>query len=150
ISSKIIEINYNFEEDSIDLTIANEKEIKDDYKKLIDMIYGADKTSTVVNMDKWKWHMIDDVNGVVNRMLIQAWDANKQAIIGGYKQDIQFTERGLIAKSPDDPMSWLVLQNGMLAITNDNGNTWKHAIRSDGIVGERIIGKLILGTQLMA
>lgn len=150
VTAKIIEIEYDFESDEIHLTIANEKELKDEYALLLSRLYGAEKTSTVVNMDKWKWDMISDVNGVVNRMLSQAWDANKQNVIGGYKQDITLTERGLIAKSPEDPMSWLVLQHGMLAITNDNGNTWKHSITKDGIIGDRIIGKLILGTQLMA
>lgn len=149
ISSKIIEINYNFESDSIDITIANEKEIKDEYAKLLSSIYNSEKTSTIVNMDKWKWDMIDDVNGTVNRFLSQAWDANKQNVVGGYKQDIQLTERGLIAKSPEDPMSWLILQNGMLAITNDGGNSWKHSITKNGIIGERIIGKILIGTRLL-
>lgn len=143
ITAKIIEIEYDFEADTINLTIANEKEIKDEFEIMLSRIYGAEKTSTVVNMDKWKWDMISDVNGVVNRMLSQAWDANKQNIVGGYMQNIQITERGLIAKSPEDPLSWLILQNGMLAITNDGGNTWKHAIRSDGCVSEKAINKNI-------
>jgi len=36
----------------------------------------------------------------------------------------------------------------MLAITDDSGNTWKHAITSTGIVGERIYGKIISGVNL--
>lgn len=143
ISSKIIEINHDFDSDSINLTIANEKEIKDDYKKLIDMIYNSSNTSTIVNMDKWKWDMIDDVNGTVNKMLSQAWDANKNAVVAGYKQNIMITERGLIAKSDEDPMSWLILQNGMLSITNDNGNSWKNAITKNGCIREKLLNKNI-------
>lgn len=147
ISSKIIEINYDFESDNIDLTIANEKEIKDDYKKLIDMVYGSDKTSTVVNMDKWKWDMISDVNGVVNRFLSQAFNSIEQNIIAGYNQSIVIGERGIVVKSPENPRNVLVIQNGMLAISNDEMNTWKHAITADGIVGERIIGKIMISTR---
>ncbi|EJW16797.1 hypothetical protein PAV_5c03800 [Paenibacillus alvei DSM 29] len=36
----------------------------------------------------------------------------------------------------------------MIAITNDGGNTWKHALTADGIVGERIYGKVIMGVNL--
>lgn len=150
ISSKIIEIDFDFENDSIDLTIANEKEIKDDYKKLIDMIYGADKTSTAVNMDKWKWDKIDEVDGLVNRFLSQAFNSIEQNIKAGYEQSITIGERGIVVKSPENPNDVLIIQNGMLAISNDGMNSWKHAITSTGVIGDRIIGKLILGTQLMA
>ena len=150
ITAKIIGISYNFENDSISLTIANEKEIQDSDEKLAKMLNDATKTSTIVNMDKFKWDMVEDATNMVSQLLNKEWDATKQAIIGGYKQSIMITERGLIIKSPSDPMSWLVAQNGVLAITNDNGNTWKTAISKNGVHAERIVGKLILGNQLIA
>lgn len=149
ITAKIIGISYDFENDSISLTIANEKEIRDSDAKLLSMLYDASNTSTIVNMDKYKWDMIEDATNMVSQLLNKEWDATKQSIIGGYNQDIQLTDRGLIIKSPSDPMSWLVAQNGVLAITNDNGNTWRTAISKNGVHAERIVGKLLMGNRLI-
>lgn len=149
VSSKIIEINYNFESDSIDITIANEKEIKDEYAKLLSSIYNSEKTSTIVNMNKWKYDMIDDLSGTVNTFLSQAFNSIEQNIKAGYEQSITIGERGIVVKSPEDPRNVLVINNGMLAISNDGMNTWKHAITADGIIGDRIIGKVLIGTRLL-
>lgn len=149
IQAKIIEIEYDFENDGINLVIANEKEIKDADAKWLDQIYGAEQTSTTLSMDKYKWDMIEDTNGVVGELLSNAWSTIERNITAGYQQNITISERGIIIKSPDDPMSWLVIQNGQLAITNDNGNNWKTAISKDGVVAERIIGRLIMGQKLI-
>lgn len=149
ITAKIIGISYDFENDSISLTIANEKEIRDSDAKLLNMLYDASNTSTIVNMDKYKWDMIEDATNMVSQLLNKEWDATKQSIVGGYNQDIQLTDRGLIIKSPSDLMNWLVAQNGVLAITNDNGNTWKTAISKNGVHAERIVGKLLMGNRLI-
>ncbi|MEK4025525.1 phage tail protein [Sporosarcina sp. FSL W7-1283] len=146
IKAKIIEINYDFETDDISLVIANEKEIADD--DVLDMIYNSGKTSTTVDMDKWKWDLSEENNGSINEIINNKWDALKNAIVGGYEQKIEINERGITVKSLDDPNSWLVIQNGFLAITNSRGNDWKHAITKDGIVGERIYGKIIMGVNL--
>lgn len=148
IQAKIIEINYSFESKEISLTIANEKEIKDNAKKLMDLLYNAGNTSTVVNMDKYKWNLAEENNGMINDIINNKWDAIKNSVIAGYEQQIEMSERGIIVRSLEDPNTWLVIQNGMLAITNDSGNSWKHAITSEGIVGERIYGKIISGVNL--
>lgn len=147
IKAKIIEINYLFEEGTINLTIANEREMNqiDDFMQ---KIYDAGNTSTIVDMDKYKWDLSLENNGTINAIINNKWDALKNAIMAGYNQEIEISERGIIVRSLEDPESWLVIQNGFLAITNDNGNTWKHSITKDGIVGERIYGKIIMGVNL--
>ena len=149
IEAKIIEINYDFESDGTSLVIANEKELKDDYRKLMDLLYNASATSTIVSMDKYKWDLIEETDSVVGQLLNNTWETIKRNITAGYMQNIEISERGIIIKSPSDPLSWLVIQNGQLAITNDSGNSWKTAIHKGGIVAERILGKLILGQKLI-
>lgn len=149
IQAKIIEIEFDFESYGINLVIANEKELKDADAKWLEQLYGAEQTSTTVSMDKYKWDLIEETNGVVSQMLNNAWSTIERNITAGMEQDITISKRGIIIKSPDDPMSWLVIQNGQLAITNDAGNTWKQAISKNGIYGERIIGRLIMGEKLI-
>ena len=148
IKAKIIEINYNFEDSSISLTIANEKDLENGSKHLMDLLNKADITSTIVGMDRYKWDLAEENNGKINDIINSKWDALKQAVVAGYEQQISISERGIIVKSLDDPESWLVIQNGFLAITNDSGNSWKHAISKDGIWGEHIFGKIISGVNL--
>ncbi|MEQ6356556.1 phage tail protein [Lysinibacillus sp. M3] len=148
ILAKIIEINYDFESFAITLTIANEKDLKDGSDKLMDLLNKADLTSTIVGMDKDGWNLSKENNGKINDLINNKWDSLKQAVLAGYDQTITISERGIIVKALDDPQSWLVIQNGFLAITNDNGNTWKHAISKDGIWGEYIFGKIISGVNL--
>lgn len=148
IKAKIIEINYNFESESVSLVIANEKDIADNDAKFMELLYNAGNTSTIVNMDKYKWDLSEENNGMINEIINNKWDAIKNAVVGGYDQQISISERGVIVKSLENPNVWLVIQNGMLAITNDGGNSWKHAITSEGIVGERIYGKIIMGVNL--
>lgn len=148
ILAKIIEINYDFENFEISLTIANEKDLKDGSALLMDLLNKADLTSTIVSMDKDGWNLSKENNGKINEIINNKWDSLKNAVLAGYDQQITISERGIIVKSLDDPDSWLVIQNGFLAITNDRGNTWKHAISKDGIWGEYIFGKLISGVNL--
>lgn len=148
ILAKIIEINYDFENFTISLTIANEKDLKDGSDMLMDLLNKADLTSTIVGMDKDGWNLSKENNGKINDLINNKWDSLKQAVLAGYDQTITISERGIIVKALDDPNSWLVIQNGFLAITNDGGNSWKHAISKDGIWGEYIFGKLISGVNL--
>lgn len=144
---KVLEIHFNFDDSSINLTIANGKEVIDDNAKLVDMIYSATNTSTIVNMDRFKWNLAITANDNVSRLLNSEWDAVKNAVLGGYNQSITISERGLVAKDTSDPLNWLILQNGVLAITNDNGNSWKTAITKNGVHAERIVGKILIGNR---
>src|SRR5690606_5228161 len=116
--------------------------------KYLDMLYKSFTTSTKVSMKEWEWNLSRENNGAINEIINSKWDANKQAIIGAKDQVVEISDRGLIIRDPNNPNVYLVGLNGMIAITNDNGDTWKHAITSDGIVGEYIYGKVIMGVNL--
>lgn len=146
IKTKITEIRHDFEAASITVTISNEIDEKNTW---LEALNKAGSTSTLVQMEKWKWDLSKENNGAINDIINNKWDSLKNAIMAGYNQQIEISERGIIVKDLEDPLSWLVIQNGFLAITNDNGNTWKHAISKDGIFGERIFGKIISGVNLM-
>lgn len=149
IQAKIIERRFDFDNDSIDLVIANEKDLKDDFAKMLADIYSANQTSTSYNMNKFKYDMIEETNSVVNQLYNGGINTIKNSITGGYNQSITIDERGFQARSLVDPLSWLVIQNGFLAITNDKGNSWKHAISKDGIYGDKIFGRIIMGNRLI-
>lgn len=147
VKAKIVEIDYDFDDSTIQVTIANARRFSSD-NEFNEMIKNSHSSSVQVNMDKYKWDLSLENNGTINDIINNIWDATKRKIEAGSEQLIQISERGIIVRSPEEPMTYLVIQNGMLAITNDDGNTWKHAITSEGIVGERIFGKIIMGVNL--
>lgn len=147
-TAKIIEISIDFEGDSISLTIANTKDILTDEQKLIKMLYANNAAATTMDLSKTKWDGIEGTKSQVEQIINNTWDTIKTGIQGGLNNSVSFDERGILVRDSANPSTYLVIQNGVLAITNDGGNTWKHAITSTGIVGERIYGKLLAGVNL--
>lgn len=145
--AKITEIEYSFDDAEISITISNVKDAANK-DKFLDMLYKSYSTSTTVSIDSWKWDLSLENKGSINQIINNIWDANKQAIKGAKDQVIEISDRGLIIRDPNDPANYLVGLNSMIAITNDGGDTWKHAITANGIVGERIYGKIFMGVNL--
>jgi len=146
--AKITEIEYDFENSNINITISNVKDLYSNRDKFLEMLYKGYGSSTQITIDKWKWDLSMENKGAINQIINSIWDANKQAILGAKNQVVEISDRGLIIRDPNDPMTYLVGLNGLIAITNDGGNTWKHAITGTGVVGERIYGKVIMGVNL--
>ncbi|PLR72330.1 phage tail spike protein [Bacillus sp. UMB0728] len=147
--AKIITIDYDYSNQSIKLTIANVREIEDDEEKFIKQLYSSISTSKKVDMSETKWNNTSDKLGEINDIINNQWDANAREISFGVNNSITMSRRGLMIESSDNPNNVLIAQNGILAISNDKGNSWKQAITASGIVGERIFGKLIAGVNLV-
>ncbi|EML6324848.1 phage tail protein [Bacillus cereus] len=144
----IIGVNYNFESASISLTIANVTNIETDEDKLIKLLYQSSHASATVESNKSKWNQVKDVSKDVQSLLSSEWDATKQQINAGVNNSVTIGGRGIIIRNPDYPNDVLVAQSGVLALSRDNGETWKTAIKPTGIVAERIIGQIIAGENL--
>lgn len=149
ISSKIIEIIYDFDNDDISLTIANEKDLIDDNAKLVDMIYSSANTSTMVNMNKYKLDLAVNANNMVSQIINSEFDTAKNVLVGGYENSNTMNERGFYSRDLQDPNAYLVINNGILCITPDGGNSVSVAISKNGVHAEKLAGKLILGNKLV-
>lgn len=148
IKARIIGIQYDFENHSIQLEISNVIDFNSVKDRLSKLLYKSLSTSTTLENNKGKWDAIDTLDDNVNEILNNAWNANKRIIRAGVKESVTISNRGIIIKNPDNPNKYLVAQHGILALTNDGGTSWKHAITPDGIIGDRIIGNIIIGNQL--
>lgn len=149
IEAKIIQIDYNFNEKTITLTISNVNDIKTNEEKFIQALYGAVSTSTTVSLEKHAWSKAIEVKEDFDSFVNQAFDATKQKIIAGTNESIEISRRGLLIKSDVDPMNYLVANSSVLAITNDGGKTYKNAITTEGVIAERLIGQIIAGENLI-
>ena len=145
IKVKILEISYDFESGEINLEVGNVREVLSDQEKFLKEIYQSISTSTTVNMDRFRWDSVDknksDIEDVID-VLQGDIKENIELNLKNGLQSIDISRRGIVIKNPDEPNNVLVAQNGVLAISNDSGNTWKTAITSDGVIADRIFGKL--------
>ncbi|MFJ3388753.1 phage tail protein [Lysinibacillus sp. NPDC086135] len=149
ISSKIIEISYDFDNNDISLTIANDKDLKDDDSKLVDMIYSSHNTSTSVDMNKYKLDLAVNANNLVTQMINSEFDTAKNVLVGGTANSNTMNERGFYSNDLQDDNTYLVINNGILAITKNSGNSVEVAISKNGVHAEKLAGKLILGNKLV-
>jgi len=147
---RLLEIIRTGEDDEdIDIVISdiiNPMIDEDDlFKKVLDVSMS---TSTTLNMNKYKYDEITKVNNSVDELLNNTWNAISREITAGVNESVEINRRGITITDPLDSLRFLRATHGIMAITNDGGLTFKHAITSDGIIGEQIIGKIFIGQQL--
>lgn len=148
VKTKIMRIDFNFESGTVNIQCSNTVRSTDEMDIYMDKIDISYNTSTTVNNDAWKWNQgkegrdkfLDYINGV--------FDSAKQLIQGGLNGSTTLSERGLMSRDLTNTNTFLMITNGQLLITPDNGNHVTVAINKDGVHAERLVGKLILGSKL--
>jgi len=148
IKAKIIEITYDFENNNIDLVISNIKEISKDKDKFVKMLNQSINSGMIVEANKDSWNDISTTNNQLANVIDKLSGNIKNELLLNVNENVEISKRGIYITSPDNPLNVLIIQNGVLAISNDGGNTWGHCISTSGILGQKIIGKLLCGLNL--
>jgi phage minor structural protein len=146
IKAMVTEIHYN--DGNLSLTITNIQNLNNE-DNLLKMLYSSYSTSTSVDMSKYKWNNASNEVKNINNILNNDWDAAQRRIIAGANESVEVSRRGIIIKNPNFPDEMLIAQAGVLALSKDGGKTWQTAITPDGVVAERLIGKILSGQNLI-
>lgn len=149
IEARIIEIIYDVDNQSYSLTIANEKDLKDDWQILRDRIYNAGNTSTTVNLDRYRWNEGQEALDEITKMREEDYDAAKNAITAGYMDLTTLDRFGLKSYEYNNSDVFLFINNGILGITADNLNTIEVAISKRGISANLLNGRVILSNKVV-
>lgn len=147
--ARIIQIDHDIEDGNIQVTIANTSKTGDELEQLKAILSNSQSASTLIQNNLHKWNKIHLIEGEVTKLINDEWDANKRQITAGVNNQIEIGKRGIIIRNPDLPNEIVIIQSGIIALSKDNGDSWKTAIKPDGIIAERLIGKVILGTRLI-
>lgn len=152
INIKAMIIGFEHDEDgnAINLEIANAVNINNGFTTFKDMMKKFTSTSRRLDMSQYKWDKSESNESEINKIINETWSAVARQIKAGVDESIEISERGIVITNPQNPDDMLVIQSGLLAISNDQGLTWKHAITGEGIVAERIFGKLGAFVQVRA
>jgi len=144
VTAKIIEISYDFEDRNIQLRIANIKDISDENRKLERYIYRSIGTSTTVSLEKNKWgKAVTDVSEI-SKLFDNLWDKITNEINMASNEYVVYDRNGLTIFDPNDSLRFLRATHGALALTRSGGLRYETAITPDGIIAERLFGKILL------
>jgi hypothetical protein len=148
IKAKIITIDHDIDNNSIQLTIANHKDIKSGFLKIKDLLNRNVHSSVTQDMSKYKWDLSEQNNSTINQLINSEWDAAKQAVTGGVNENVTVDRRGITLKDPTDDLNFVRILHNIITLTSDGGNTYKNALTPSGLIAERVIGKLLVGESL--
>lgn len=144
----ISELNINFDNHDVSVTLSNIIDLKDKHRGIAQKMASFVSTAGQVNMQKSQLEDQLHKSNQVIALLEGEWDANKRRITAA-NETVSIDNRGIIVTSPTHPNEMLVAVAGVIAISNDGGETFKQAINTRGIVAERLIGKVLIGTELV-
>lgn len=138
VTAKIIEIEYDYNESSISLTIANVTDIESNEEKFIKSLY-RNSSSTKVDMSKFKWDKYENDLGDISKVLEEFWDKAKQQIEMAVNETVIIDRTGITIKDEADPTRWIRLTHSCIGLTRSNGNKYESAITPDGVVEEKLM-----------
>lgn len=144
----ISELNINFDNHDVSVTLSNIIDLKDRNRGIAQKMASFVSTAGQVNMQKNQLEEQLHKSNQVIALLEGEWDANKRRITAA-NETVSIDNRGIIITSPSHPNEMLVAVAGVIAISNDGGETFKQAINTRGVVAERLIGKVLIGTELI-
>lgn len=142
LTAKITEIDVNFDDKSVNITITNTQDILTDEEKFYERLKQVDTTTISLNNNKYRWKDSTEKVSEIEKVINEALDATKREIVAGVNNSVKISSRGIQIIDSEDPNRMIILQNSVLALSEDGGNTWKTAIKPDRIVAERIQGLL--------
>lgn len=146
--SILIQINYDFENKSINLALSDTKDLLTDDEKLVKMLYSSTSSSNYLALKKFIYDDAVQKSNAVEELLNETWDATYRRIVAGTNESVEVGDRGIVIRNPHFPDHILIAQAGVLAISHDNGMSFKNALTTDGLIAERIVGRILIGQKL--
>lgn len=150
IRARILKIEYDIDNLDAKITLSNDIEKLTDEDIVAETLKNASYTSKAVDINMYKIEAGKHADTMVEQILNSAFDTTKNILIGGYENTNEMTERGFYSRDFQYPDStYLVINGGMLAITQDGGRSVEVAITKDGVHARRLVGSIILGNKLL-
>lgn len=148
---KVRLVEYTYQEDGTDfnLLFSNKDSLEDSMILFEELEKKVNSTSTTVDINKFKYGEYDNDKNEIMDYINQQLDLGKQGAIAGKNDSITINERGILLVNEDNQNHQTKIMSNLFASTRDNWRTCSVSIRDGKIAGEEVIGKLIVGNELI-
>lgn len=143
----ITDINIDFEQNTVNLTVSDVFDYKDLNTKLSEKLATVSSSASTIRFTADQLKLQTGKITQMSKMIQGEWDANKRRVLAG-NETVDIGSHGIKVISNDNPNEWLIAVGGVLAMTKDNGETFRTGITPDGINAETVIGRFVLGENL--
>ena len=132
------------------LKFTNNKQPVSDLKTIGDIARKTAQTSNLTDYWKDVWKELQTNNVHVSKLVEEGLDAAAMQVRARSTiNQIDITEAGIFVSDAEAPEKAIALMSGLIAFTEDNWETSKLALSSNGISAEVIAGQLLLGDKLI-
>lgn len=147
---QLLEINIGaHKEGEINLTIANTDKLYRDENKMADIMKNIISATRTVSSNKSDIGSIRDTRNEVQKLMTSNLDAAKNSILAGADQTVTVDNRGITIVSAERPLEIVRATNGAIGLSKDGWNTVATAITAAGITAEQLIGRILIGQELL-
>jgi len=144
----ITEITYSQDDSNINLTISNISDISKDIDKYLKLFNQSISTSTTVETSKSNWNSINSTNNSVMNIIetLQGKYTGELNLAGN--EYCSLDRKGLTATDPNDNKRIVRVTHGAIGLSKSGGDSFETCISADGVISEKLIGKILLGNSL--
>lgn len=143
VTAQIIGKSYDFENDTINLTISNITKAKTYGEIQAERIEQSISQSNSFAAGKWAYDNNIARTDEVTQILNSTWSAVEREIEAGVNNSVTINNRGIWITDSSDPNNLLVLQNGVMGISRDRGNTFKTALTPNGCIKNKLCVRML-------
>lgn len=147
--SVIYGVTYELSEGDVRIMVSDNMDDITSLDKLTTLLYNTSSVSNTVNSNKKKWNGIVDVRTAVDQIRDEEIKAVHNKILAGVNESIEISNRGILVTNPDFPNELIIIQSGVIALSQDKGKTWDTSITPRGVIAETLIGKILAGNNLI-
>jgi len=148
VKAKINEIEYSFDDNSINVVISDVKEINKDKDKYLQLLNKTINAGIAVEVNKDSWNGVGNIKSDVNNILNNKWDSSLREILAGVSESVEINGRGITITNPNDVQKAVRLMHGIIALTTNGWNSLDIAIDGTGVYARKLIGQIVASTIL--
>jgi len=147
--SQLTQIDFDFESGDVSIIISDTKEILNDFNKTLSMLNKSISTATTVGIEKGNWDLGKNANNEVTKLMNNAWDTNKNALLSGLNNNVVVDHKGITITSSDNPLNVLRMVNSTIGLSNDGSNNFSTALDANGVIKDKIFSMIIKGCDIL-
>lgn len=144
---RILEYTHNISSGDLSLVISNKLERKDATTTTGNILKDSNNNVNITNQNKHNWNTALSTKEQILQMLDNDLNVARNRIISEYSKII-IDERGILSESLTNPNRKLRISGDTIGFTDNDFDTVKTAISSDGIYGEFILANSIKAVSI--